>query len=172
MGLRRILSTLRIQNKLALLFILAALLFSLVLIGIINPLLHKVRTEVIADHQKDLLTVLQTEIDTHIRSARAQLSAVAQAIPARIVNDPPQAQKFLEEQIGIAALFDNGLTLLTPDGTLVAEVPRTSSNKGIDFSSYPLFEHILETQEPRSISAFSFPQTTVSPGYPVLHPGT
>lgn len=146
MGLRQSLSTLGIHKKLALLFIIAALVFCVVLIGIINPLLHKVRTDVITQHQKELLTVLQTQIDAHIESAKAQLQAVAETLPSHAVEQPSKAQAFLESQVGIATLFDNGLTLLSPEGRLLAQIPRNENDSDIDFSAFPLFKHIKNTE--------------------------
>lgn len=64
------------------------------------------------------------------------------------MQDRELAQKFLDNRVGIGALFDDGLTLLTAQGVFVAESPAQNQREIVDFSNQPAFLHASSAQQP------------------------
>jgi diguanylate cyclase (GGDEF)-like protein/PAS domain S-box-containing protein len=153
-----------IQKKLALLFLGSGLLFMLAVYGVVDPLLYRVRTNVITANQNELLTALQSELDAKLNSALTQLTAVAGVVPPETMHDPVLAQRFLDDRVGIGALFDDGLTLLNPQGKLIAESPLQPQRTMLDFSAQPAFIQALAAQKPLITTPF---YSTRKPHHPI-----
>ncbi len=152
-------STMGVKKKLVLLFLSSGLLFMLAVYAIITPTLHRVRTSVIADHQNELLTALQSGLDTQLSTALTQLTAAAKVTPPSVMTDQVQAQRFLDNHVGIKAQFDDGLMLITPQGKVLAESPLPplpqSRRNGMDFTGHPAFLQAIAAQQPLISTPFS-----------------
>ncbi len=145
-------STMPVKKQLALLFLSSGVLFMLAVYAIITPTLHRVRTAVIADHQSELLTALQSGLATQLSTALTQLAAAAKITPPSVMADQVQAQRFLDNRVGIKALFDDGLMLITPQGKVLAESPlpplAQQQRNGVDFAGHPAFLQAIAAQRP------------------------
>lgn len=154
-----------IRKRLTLLMVTAGLFFLIAVIGFMVPFLRWNLTNQLATQQKSLLTTIQTEIDSKISSAKTQLAAVAGVLPQEAMHNQILAQRFLENRVGIAEIFDNGLAIFTPQGRLLAETPRHPDRTFFDFSSYPFFQQAIATRVPTISEPF---HSTKPPHHPVV----
>jgi len=103
----------------------------------------------ISAEQFTLVSMLAEGIDTNIRFARDIIVRTADRVPANIVEDPEQAQFFLDSHLGsVSSLFDNGVFLFSAEGTIVAETPFKPGRRGQDFSFREYFQRTVETDQP------------------------
>ena len=80
-------------------------------------------------------------LDADLSSKLKVITVVAGATPAEVLLDSSSAQQFLPTQVGLVALFDDGLIILSAEGRLLAEAPFISPERlGQDYSSHPFFQ--------------------------------
>lgn len=154
-----------IRERLTLLMVTVGLFFLIAVLGLMVPFMRWNLTNQLATQQKSQLTTIQMEIDSKISSAKTQLAAVAGVLPQEALHDQALAQHFLENRVGIAEIFDNGLALLSPQGKLLAETPRQPDRTIFDFSSYPFFQQAIATRVPTVSEPF---RSTKPPHHPVV----
>jgi PAS domain S-box-containing protein len=102
----------------------------------------------IAQSQYVLVTGVANEIDKTLTFAHSQLIAATLRIPAAVIEDPDRAQVFLDSMIGLQRIFDNQVSILTPEGKIFAEVPFLSERRGFDISFRPYFKNTMATMTP------------------------
>lgn len=78
--------------------------------------------ESISNHQFTLVSALAEEIDHKILGAQEHLQAIVSIITPEILADTYAAQGFLDIQRDNQLLFDDGLSLVSVDGQVLAEV--------------------------------------------------
>ncbi|MDY0191729.1 MAG: EAL domain-containing protein [Desulfuromonas sp.] len=135
-----------IRKKMSLILLSTLLLFALLVLGVMLPFFKWNLTKHLAVQQEALLTVLQSEIDNKISLATTQLEAVARIMPLALLDNPEMAQLFLEDRVGIGSIFDNGLTLMSATGELIAETPRQPQRTESHFASLPFFRQVIGTK--------------------------
>jgi PAS domain S-box-containing protein len=94
----------------------------------------------IAQSQSVLVAGLASQIDKTLVSANNQLIAAALRIPPAALKDSDQAQAFLDSMIGLQRVFDNQISILTPEGKILAETPFVSGRRGFDISFRPYYK--------------------------------
>lgn len=99
----------------------------------------------ISQNQFLLVTALAGEIDKKISTAQRQLIEAAKDIPPLAFKDPESAQVFLDNLKGLQQIFDNQISVLTPDGKIFAESPFLVYRRGYDVSSRPYFKDTVST---------------------------
>ena len=154
-----------IRERLVLLMVAVGLFLLVAIVSVMVPVIRWNLTDLLGSQQEALLTSIQTEVDAKINSAKSQLTAVAGIIPPEVMGDRAAAQRFLENRVGIAAIFDNGFAILTPQGKLLAETPRQSGRTIYDFSSYPFFLQASAAQKAVVSEPF---RSTKPPHHPIV----
>ena len=90
--------------------------------------------ETVSTQQFLITSILADEIDQKLQSAHGVLMALAREIPPDIIDDPPQAFRFLNHENKFTSIFSNGVFLFDRQGRMVAELPLGISRSGTDFS--------------------------------------
>ena len=74
----------------------------------------------ISKQQFTMVTAMAEEIDSNLLNAQRELVAVAGSAPSNLAGNPLEAQKFLDTQAGMRTVFDSGISIFSPTGTLTA----------------------------------------------------
>ncbi|BBA70596.1 ATP-binding protein [Geobacter sulfurreducens] len=115
----------------------------------------------ISAHQFALLSALATEIDNDFLEAQKTLESIAADVP----RDLSRAQKYLESRRDAGRAFDNYVTLLSPQGKLLAMSPREPDMFRHDYSRREYFQRTVESSKPYISKPFtSFQQH----GHPII----
>lgn len=154
-----------IRERLVMLMLATGFSLLVAVLAVMVPFIRWNLTNLIGTQQQTLLGSIQTEIDLKITSEEKQLTAVAGVMPPEVMNDPVAAQQFLENRVGINAVFDDGLAVLTTRGILIAETPRQSARTIFDFSSYQFFRQAISAK--RTVVSEPF-RSTKPPYHPVV----
>ncbi|MFA7405328.1 MAG: cache domain-containing protein, partial [Pelobacteraceae bacterium] len=119
----------------------------------------------ITDQQYAMVSNLAINLDDKLRMAHNALITRSHGIPAAVINDPDQAQHFLDDRSALLSMFDNGLFLISRSGKLIAETPNPPNRRGIDLSSSYSYRQTMETAKP-CISKPYF--SSHNPGHPAI----
>jgi hypothetical protein len=101
--------------------------------------------EAIGTEQLVLAARSADELDHRIAFATETLARIAGRVPPPLLADPRAAQRFLDQRITLHVLFDDGLTIVTADGAIVAESPDVPGERPRDLSAEPLFRSVAGT---------------------------
>lgn len=104
--------------------------------------------DTIAQSQFVLVTGLAAEIDKTLSAANHQLINAATRIPPAAFKDPDHAQTFLQNMIGLQHIFDNQISIITPQGKIFAEAPFFSGRREFDISFRPYYKKTIATMLP------------------------
>lgn len=102
----------------------------------------------IGGQQLLLASNLADEIDGRFRIAELMLERTAATIPPHVFSDADAAQRFLDAQPALHAVFDNALFLVGEDGRIVAESPAMAGGRGRMVSYREPFAEVVETGRP------------------------
>ncbi len=136
-----------IRQKISLLLLSTFPLFVLLVLVVMLPFFKWNITKHLTTQQEALLSTLQANLDHKLSTAQSQLEAVANVMPLDIIQSPERAQLFLEDHVGISFIFDNGLSLFSPSGKIIAETPRQIQRTNLDFSDSPSFKQALTSRQ-------------------------
>ena len=140
-----------IKGRLTVLMLASGLCLLISIAAVMLPFYRWNLISMLDTQQSTLLSAIQSEIDAKLSLAKTQLTAVAGVMPPEAIQNPAAALRFLENRVGIAQIFDDGLAILNADGLLIAETPPQPNRTIFDFSQHPAF-----TQ------AFASPDVTIS----------
>ena len=114
-----------------------------------------------------LVSTVADNIDSKLRLVHGTIIRVAATVPTVALADAESAQDFLDRQVALHALFDNGLFLVSLDRKLVAESPwvRGANRRGRDLSEREFVQRTLATREPYISKPY---RSTHNPGQPAL----
>ncbi|MFH0782219.1 MAG: ATP-binding protein [Pseudomonadota bacterium] len=110
--------------------------------------LEKQLKATISQNQSVLVAGLAGEINQKLASAHSQLTVAAQSIPKAALKDANFAQSFLENMIVLRQTFDNQISILTPDGKILAEEPFLPDRRGFDASYRSYYKNTVATMSP------------------------
>ena len=119
--------------------------------------------ETISRQQFTMVSALAEQIDDKILSAHEQLIIIAKAMSPELVRDGTRAQQFLDSRLISRQVFDGGIFLLSPSGTMYAGTSMEPHMQGKDYSYREYFRTTVATGKPH-ISEPLF--TTQSSGHP------
>lgn len=112
-----------------------------------------------------LVSALTKTIDDKLRLSLASITRSADKIDLEMMGDPEKAQKFLDQQAPLQALFDTGIMLLDKNGRLIAESPFRAERRGRDLSPREFFQYTLQNQKPYISKPYA---STRSKGEPAI----
>ena len=121
--------------------------------------------KIIADQQFLLISALANEIDEKLMTAQNSLMAVAHLITPAMLAERRQAQRFIDDRVGIASIFEGGLFLFDPAGNLIAHNTKYREIDGKNYAYRDYFKQALAAGKP----VISEPlQASFSPYNPVI----
>ncbi len=89
----------------------------------------------LTEYQVAMLKLLADSIDSGIKVAQLALVNNAKSIPPEALNNPAQAQAWLESRTGLKTqFFTNHLVLFTPSGTVIAITPHLNGDSSQSLS--------------------------------------
>lgn len=93
-------------------------------VGLLSLSYFRARFEdTIYEQQFTLVTTLAESIDARLRIAEQAIAGAAADLPPDFLADADKTQAFLDRQGVLHSIFDNGIFLLTRDGTFFVESP-------------------------------------------------
>ncbi|MEJ2200656.1 MAG: PAS domain S-box protein, partial [Desulfuromonadaceae bacterium] len=110
--------------------------------------------ESISNQQFTLVSALADEIDQKIWTAQNELVAVARIIEQLNIATPEELQQRLEQQIDTRQTFENGLAYLTPNGSMLAVVPRNNDLLDINFAFRDYFQATMSSKKAQISNPF------------------
>ena len=121
--------------------------------------------ETISRQQFTMVSALAEQVDDKILSAHEQLILIAKAISPELLRDEKRAQQFLESRLISRQVFDGGIFLLSPSGTMYAGTRMEPHMQGKDYSFRDYFRTTVATGKPQISSPLL---TTQSSGHPTI----
>ncbi|MGA2151359.1 MAG: PAS domain S-box protein, partial [Geobacteraceae bacterium] len=103
----------------------------------------------ISKQQFTMVTAMAEEIDSKLLNAQRELVAVAGSAPSNLAGNPLEAQKFLDTQAGMRSVFDSGIVIFSPDGTLTAASPAEPRLQGKDYTFRDYIKNTVATGRPQ-----------------------
>lgn len=119
----------------------------------------------ISNQQFAILTSMANSLDDKFTIAQnALISSKASIIP-EIINNPDKAQRFLDSQVSLHSIYDNGIYLFSSKGKIIAESPYKPDRRGRDISYREWYVQTISTR--KSIISNSY-ISTHAPGNPAI----
>jgi len=119
----------------------------------------------ISTQQFSLVSSLADNIDDKLSIAHNSLKAVATVAPDDVFADPGKGQRFLDGNIGLLSIFDNGIFFINKEGRLIVESPYRPNRRGKDLSFREWVQKTVNGRKPY-ISEPYF--STHTPGQPAI----
>ncbi|WP_243373022.1 EAL domain-containing protein [Geotalea sp. SG265] len=119
----------------------------------------------IARQQYTLVSALAENVDDKLRIAQNALAAAAANIPPDKLRESDKAQRFLDAQYSLLALFDNALFIFSPKGSIIAESPYIEGRRGRDISFRDYYKETVKSGKPVISSPYF---STHNPGQPCV----
>jgi two-component system NtrC family sensor kinase len=111
-----------------------------------------------------MVSAIAEEIDSKIQNAQKGLIAMAGIASPTLAENPRKAQKFLDVQAVSRTIFDSGITIFSPVGTLTATSPAESQMQGEDYSFRDYIKNTIATGRPQ----ISMPFFSAQSHHPVV----
>ena len=139
---------LNLTTKMSLVVSLLVALVLTVMTLSISWFLEKQFLATVSGQQFGMLTAMADEIDGKIRTAQLQLTAIAGVVTPEVLESPLKAQRFLQGHPETQAIFDNGISLMSGSGRVLAATPYEQGMVGKDYSFRSYFRRTLATGKP------------------------
>lgn len=158
------LKNLSLKTKMALAVSLLFMVFTTTLLYLAFAYYGKIYKKNVFQQQYVLVSALADSLDDKLEIIQGALVAVAQKAPAGDLTDPEKGQRYLDDRITLSSLFDNGLFLISREGTVIAESPYRPDGRGRDMSSSEFFKRTMAAGR----SQISAPYVSTRPGQPAV----
>lgn len=137
-----------LKTKVTLLFPMVITVLFACLLLLMYSFLQKYIKETVSNQQYQIVSVLADDIDRNVVHNVEVLVSVAEKITPGMVSDPQKALLYLKQQSEHLLVFDNGMSVFTPEGRLVAELPLGLERTGTDYSFREYFRQTVATRKP------------------------
>lgn len=104
--------------------------------------------DVLVDQQNTLLQRIADNLDQKLVMLQRGLVLSARTVRPQDLATPDDAQKFLDTNTGLHAMFERSIFLFSPEGRLIAEHPYRPARRGQDFSFRGYIRETVRRQEP------------------------
>ncbi|WP_296447248.1 EAL domain-containing protein [Rhodoferax sp. UBA5149] len=95
--------------------------------------LHHDMQDLLSKQQFSSTSFIAAEVNQGLQDRLRGLEKVAQTLSPAILGNSATLQKFLEERPVLEGAFNAGVIVLDPDGTVIAEVPRSAGRIGTNY---------------------------------------
>ncbi len=119
----------------------------------------------ISAQQFSLVSSLADNIDDKLSIAQNSLKAVAAIAPDEVFVNPDKGQRFLDQNVGLLSIFDNGIFFINKEGRLIAESPYRADRRGKDLSFREWVKKTIAGQKPYISEPYI---STHTPGQPAI----
>ena len=154
-----------VKTRIALSVSISILVLYLVSAFVVLSLFQNQIKDIIGRQQFDFLSEVARGTDKNLREAQRNLRLAAAHLDAAAIRKNGAADAFLSEathgHLMLSNIFDNGITLFSPTGVMLAALPR-HEREGEDFSFREYIKRTIETKKPY----ISKPYFSSRPGAP------
>ncbi len=119
----------------------------------------------ITTQQFSFISSLADNIDDKLSIAHNSLKAVAAIAPGDVFVDADKGQRFLDENVALLSLFDNGIFFINKNGRLVAESPYRQNRRGRDLAFREWVQKTVAGRKPYISEPYI---STHNPGQPAI----
>jgi len=102
-------------------------------------------TKLLETHQFSTVSYIASDLDDKIRQRIELLEANAGVITPELLADPEKAREFLKSRFGLLALFKPGLSLVSREGSGIADYPVVPVRTHASFSDIEYFKEMMTT---------------------------
>jgi signal transduction histidine kinase len=121
--------------------------------------------ETIATQQRSFILAEAHNIEDKLRIAQNALIAVAAKAPTDAFTNADHAQLFLDANVGLLSIFDNGNFFINKEGILIAESPYRTNRRGRELWFREWVQKTVKSQKPCISDPYI---STHSPGQPAI----
>jgi signal transduction histidine kinase len=121
--------------------------------------------ESVATQQRSLVLIQAHNIDDKLKIAQEALIAVAAVAPGDVLVNPDKGQSFLDANVGLLSIFDNGIFFIDKVGRLIVESPYRSNRRGKDLSFREWVQKTISSRKPCISDPYI---STHNPGRPAI----
>jgi PAS domain S-box-containing protein len=97
--------------------------------------------------QYTTVSLLATQVNTSLLERTRALKMVAEALPADLLGQPDVLQTVLEQRTLLQLMFNAGVFVCGPDGTALADVPRSTGRMGRNYGDSDYVQQALAGRE-------------------------
>lgn len=119
----------------------------------------------ITSQQFSFVSTLADNIDEKLSIAHNSLKAVAAVAPEDVFGNPGKAQRFLDKEIGLLSIFDNGIFFIDKSGKLIVESPYRPDRRGKDLAFREWVQKTVSGLKPYISKPYI---STHTPGQPAI----
>jgi diguanylate cyclase (GGDEF)-like protein/hemerythrin-like metal-binding protein len=151
-------------------FRLIALGVSLVVVGVLVrvfvalPLAQERVRDLVAAQQLSIASYIARDIDHSIQARRALIGELGGTLPPALLQQPANLALWVQERERLSSLFNRGMLVLRPDGSLLAQYPVMAAHKQQAYTDAAWFQAALNADLP----VMSKPQRDGDNGDPIL----
>ena len=148
MNINSLFTNLSIRAKITVVMSLLIVLTVTVLSLITIDFFEKQTRDIISKEQNALTAALADEIDDKMKNTHSVIIRMSEFVPPSIISDPKKADEFLDRNVVLHSLFDNGIFLFDSNGVMVAESPIVTGRVGESFVFREYMQTTLKTRKP------------------------
>lgn len=104
--------------------------------------------DVLEDQQNTLLQRVADNLDQKLVMMQRGLVLSAKTVKPSDIATADDAQRFLDAQTGLQAMFERSVFLFSPEGRIIAEHPYRPARRGTDYSFRPYIRETVRTLKP------------------------
>jgi diguanylate cyclase (GGDEF)-like protein/PAS domain S-box-containing protein len=104
--------------------------------------------EVVSSRLYDMAKTMAENIDNKLLTYRDMVVAAARALPPQALRDPELAQRFLDQQVALKTVLDNGLLLVSEEGRIIADSRGVPGLRGRDVRHLDVFQGVSAARAP------------------------
>lgn len=119
--------------------------------------------KVVSDQQFSLISALADGIDDKLATVQNSLIAVSKLVAPEMISDKQKAQRFIDDRVGIASIFEGGLFLFNNAGYIIAHNTQHSEINNNNYSYRDYFKQTIATAKPVISEPFKVSFTPYNP---------
>jgi len=140
-------TTLSLKTKMTLaVSLLTAILLSILAFSVQLYFVDQIK-KLISTQQFSMLSALADQIDDKLQISENELIGAASTLNQAILSDPRRLHQFFNDRPDTQAMFDNGLFLFSPQGTLLSSSPAQPGLDDLNFTGRDYLKKTLATRQ-------------------------
>jgi len=120
--------------------------------------------QLIFREQFAMVSFLARSLDEKILSSHNTLIVIAKTTPLKLINNPRQLQSWLDGRSGLKSIFNHGIFLYDPAGSMVAASPLVPGLIGKSYAYRPYYKETVLSNRP----VVAQPHISAVNGHPVI----
>jgi diguanylate cyclase (GGDEF)-like protein/PAS domain S-box-containing protein len=123
----------------------------------------------LGEQQFSVVTAVAKEVNDNLTERQQALEAIARQMDERLLGNPQALQTLLEQRPLLELLFNGGVWVAGPDGTVIADLPRSANRLGVNYMDRDFVVAALRGGQP-AIGQAVMGKQLKSPVFPMSTP--